>query len=56
LDAGADVEARTNALRSFNGGYIWEANTSLHVASSFGFVDVVQCLLENGADIDAEFK
>lgn len=54
LRDGADVNARTIISRNFNGTSVTKDSTPLHIAAHCGFLDVVQCLLENGADIDAK--
>lgn len=53
LVAGAIVNAKTTEFRSFVGVDIYARSTPLHIAASCGRVAVVQCLLENGAEIDA---
>lgn len=54
LAAGADVNASTTSNAIANGIAVYFFSRPLHIAASFGFVDVVQCLVENGADIEAQ--
>ena len=64
LNAGADVNAKDNRASKFLALYCYyvfddyykESRTALMYAARYGYADIVQTLLDNGADVNAEDK
>lgn len=54
LADGANATAKTTDFAECNNEHFASNSTPLHVAATFGHLDIVRCLVENGADIDAD--